>query len=630
MDRVGQQVGNYTLVRRLGQGGFAEVYLGEHLFLRTRAALKFLSGSFTPNDVQNFIKEAQIIAALKHPHIVNVYDFGLEEVSPYLVMDYAQHGTLRQRHPAGTKLPLEQIITYVQQIAAALQYIHSQRYVHRDIKPENMLLDEQDNVLLADFGIMTIAHSTMSMETQSSSGTIHYMAPEQIRGHPTAASDQYALAIVVYEWLAGTRPFHGEHFIEIGMRHAAEQPPSLRDKVPNLPPKVEQVINKALEKNEKRRFATIVEFAQALEQAAQTTKGNAKTTLINFPAYAALLNPIKHVKTTRSLTTAVVTRKRSSYEPSNVQLAVSTVEQQKYLSAFPGSTLLHRYTGHEQDGTRIEALSWSTDGIHIATVASNIHVWQAATGQRKLITHGKSATWSPEGAKLITGDAEITQWDSRSWQKIHTWEHLPVAMDRLVWSPDGQYLLTFKRFSQPSFLYVCKAQTGAIWKRYSGDSESIETAQWSPDGTAIALGGHNKTVQVWNMYPYVDTYQEIRQKYIQHKQWVTTIEWSPDGQYIASGGLDKEIHIWNVATGQTIRIYRGHSNIIRSISWSLDGQFIASVSNDGALHIWQPDSEQEFSERILSDARATVASWSPEGKRLAVGRDASVEIWRMR
>jgi serine/threonine protein kinase len=161
-DRVGQQLGNYRLSRLLGKGGFAEVYRGEHIYLKTPAAIKVLQTKVAnEEDLQAFLKEAQTIAQLVHPHIVRVLDFGVDGETPFLVMDYAPGGTLRKRHPKGTILPLTTIITYVKQVADALQYAHDQHMIHRDIKPENMLLGQRDEVLLSDFGIAVVTQSSL-------------------------------------------------------------------------------------------------------------------------------------------------------------------------------------------------------------------------------------------------------------------------------------------------------------------------------------------------------------------------------------------------------------------------------------------------------------------------------------
>src|SRR3954453_20890190 len=174
--RIGEQLGHYHLVRLLGTGGFAEVYLGEHVHLHTQVAVKLLHTQIAEHDRENFKHEAQTIARLLHPHIVRVLDFGVEGNTPYLVMDYAPNGTLRHHHPRGTPLPLPTIVSYTKQMAEALQYAHDQRLIHRDVKPENMLLGRNQEVLLSDFGIALTSQSSQYQSTQNIAGTIAYMA----------------------------------------------------------------------------------------------------------------------------------------------------------------------------------------------------------------------------------------------------------------------------------------------------------------------------------------------------------------------------------------------------------------------------------------------------------------------
>ena len=226
-DRVGQQFGNYRLISLLGQGGYAEVYLGQHMRLNQQAAIKILHAHLTETEAEHFQQEAQTISTLVHPSIIRVFDYDVRDGVPFLVMDYAPNGSLQRRYPRGSVVPLPVIVSSVKQVADALQYAHEQKVIHRDVKPENMLLGRREEVLLSDFGIATIAHSTTSLSAQPTVGTLAYMAPEQIEGHPRTASDQYSLGVVVYEWLCGSRPFAGS-LTEIMVKHLSMPPPSLR------------------------------------------------------------------------------------------------------------------------------------------------------------------------------------------------------------------------------------------------------------------------------------------------------------------------------------------------------------------------------------------------------------------
>lgn len=279
-DFSNDRLGNYRLIRLLGHGGFASVYLGEHLYLKRPAAIKVLRTVLKDKEKERFLEEARLLANLSHPHIVRVLEFAIakkhgvvqnrivKENIPFLVMDYAPGGNLRHSYPEGSILTPKQVLNYIKQLAGALQYAHDQNIIHRDIKPENFLLNEQQEIMLSDFGLALFAPFPDQLSLQGMAGTVAYSAPEQLRGKPLFASDQYALAIVAYEWLCGQRPFQGIE-AEIIMQHMSSPPPRLRDKNPLIIRGVEEVIVKALDKNPQRRYPRIQDFAQALEDAFQ-------------------------------------------------------------------------------------------------------------------------------------------------------------------------------------------------------------------------------------------------------------------------------------------------------------------------------------------------------------------------
>lgn len=271
-DRTGQKIDNYRLLRLLGQGTFGEVYLAEHQHKRTIVAVKMLTMQFSPEMVEDFLRETRVLFLLRHPHIVPLLDFGLENQTPFLVVEYAPNGTLRQRHRQGERVPLSIVNAYVQQAALALQYAHEQRLIHRDVNPQNMLLGQKGQVLLSDFGVAAIVHSERSVPIQGITGTISYMAPEQLQGKPGPASDQYALAVCAYEWLCGSRPFTGST-VEIVTQHLSATPERPRNTVPNLPAQVEEIVLQALAKDPGQRFPSIASFAAALQQASQLATG---------------------------------------------------------------------------------------------------------------------------------------------------------------------------------------------------------------------------------------------------------------------------------------------------------------------------------------------------------------------
>jgi serine/threonine protein kinase len=272
MSRINQQIGNYRLVKLLGTGGFAEVYLGEHIHLeRKQIAVKILHNSLPEEFEAMFLHEAQTVADLKHPGIVELLDYGINiDKTPYLFMEFSEKGCLRTLFPKGSIVPLDTIVIWVNQIADALQYAHDQDVIHRDVKPENVLVSKTDQLLLSDFGISAIAKGTTLMRTGYYAGTVTYSAPEQHKGKPRVQSDQYSLGIMVYEWLCGSVPFEGDTQMAIALQHLLEPPQPLHERVTDISPAVEAVVMQTLAKDPKERFSTIQAFAVALELAHQS------------------------------------------------------------------------------------------------------------------------------------------------------------------------------------------------------------------------------------------------------------------------------------------------------------------------------------------------------------------------
>lgn len=263
---AGNVIGSYRLVRAIRRGGFATVYLGEHQYLNTQVAIKVIWREH--NDVTRFLTEARMHARMHHPNIVRVIDFGIQSEYAYLITDYASSGTLADYFPQGVVFPLQAVLPYFLQTVEALGYIHHRNMVHRDIKPQNILLGPENRIWLSDFGFTTAAQPWNHQFQRDSVGTAAYAAPEQIRGMPLTASDQYSLAIIVYSWLTGRLPFVGTTS-QLCDQHLHVFPPRLRQHVPSIAPAVENVVMKALSKDPYRRYASIQEFANALYSASQ-------------------------------------------------------------------------------------------------------------------------------------------------------------------------------------------------------------------------------------------------------------------------------------------------------------------------------------------------------------------------
>jgi serine/threonine protein kinase len=286
--RSGQIFGSYELIRSLGRGGFAEVYLGKHTQLpQQMAAVKILEKQLIQAKSQQFKKEASIVATLRHPHIVQMYDYNVYSnqamtltLIPFIVMEYAPNGSLRQKHPRGLPLPLTTIVMYTRQIADALQHAHDHNVMHLDVKPENILVNGQNQLLLSDFGLATLLSE--QDKTADIQGTLSYMSPEQLNGKPDFASDQYALGVMVYEWICGHLPFSGRSVKEVIDKHLNELPPSLCTQVSALSQQAESVVMRALEKKTQDRYPSVHEFTQMFEQAVNNPGAPANAYANNF------------------------------------------------------------------------------------------------------------------------------------------------------------------------------------------------------------------------------------------------------------------------------------------------------------------------------------------------------------
>ena len=258
--------GRYRIVRRLGAGGMANVYLAEDEQLGRRVAIKVLNDRYAQDEafVERFRREAKSAAALSHPNIVSIYDRGQADGHPYIAMEVIEGRSLKELIMTRGPLPIAQALAYTHEILEALRFAHRHGIIHRDIKPHNILIGERLKV--TDFGIARAGASQMT-EAGSIMGTAQYLSPEQARGAPvTASSDLYSAAIVLYEMLTGKVPFTGDSAIEIAMKHLND-PPKPPSKIrPEIPEKLDAVVLRALAKNPEDRYQTAEEFSEDLHR----------------------------------------------------------------------------------------------------------------------------------------------------------------------------------------------------------------------------------------------------------------------------------------------------------------------------------------------------------------------------
>jgi serine/threonine protein kinase len=689
---LGRQLGNYTLTRVLGKGGFAEVYLGIHKHLETQAAIKVLLTQLNQADQENFLAEARIVARLRHPHIVHILEFGIEEGIPYLVMNYAAHGTLRSHFQRGIPLHMEAFLPYLKQIASALQYAHDRNLIHRDIKPENMLLDEQNEVFLSDFGIATQARSSHSQTIEEIIGTVVYMSPEQLRGKPRAASDQYSLAILTYEWLCGVRPFMGSNYLAIATQHVNTPPTPPREHVPTLQSAVEQVLLTALAKDYHQRYTCIQDFVAALELAHLTGRyfrpqevppQSAPAQPIPQPSLdrphqeleppmALTLLPAKPLLTVTSpakpwpmgipdasappskpgfsrraligggvtaallagsgiswwAATHLVTSPMSGNAPNPTPLKGIYLQQAR---------LIHTY----RYPTDVYSVAWSSDSKSVASIEKStiLHVWNAASGadlwSETFSDEVTRLEWSPNGAKLAvltisTTARSIRVYDAATHAFSATTSTMGVCM---AWSPDSKVLALGTPDANTEIASWDGISSHPKTPILQGYDTVLELA-WHPNGQYIANGVTSgdqefSEVYVWKIGNNLASSPSMFP--VSTLGPVAAVSWSPDTRHYIASGSTQNIEIWDFATlGKTY--YRKYQQFVSPVAWSPSGRYLASATpTDHTIHVWDSITADIASSCQGHTDTITALVWSPDGNYLAsTSQDRSVRIWQVR
>ncbi|MDO8736688.1 MAG: Stk1 family PASTA domain-containing Ser/Thr kinase [Thermoleophilia bacterium] len=262
----------YEIIRRLGSGGMADVYLARDTQLGRQVAIKVLYKRYARDEefVARFRREAQSAAALNHPHIVSIYDRGEAEDSYYIAMEYLEGRSLKEVITEEGPLETAQAIDYAEQMLRALQFAHENNVIHRDIKPHNIVINDRGQLKVTDFGIARAGSSPSVTETGSIIGTAQYLSPEQAKGKAVEqSSDLYSLGIVLYEMLTGRVPFEGENPVAIALKHLSDEPVPPQALVPGVPDNLNAVVMRALAKDPRDRYPGAEEFLADLERCRQ-------------------------------------------------------------------------------------------------------------------------------------------------------------------------------------------------------------------------------------------------------------------------------------------------------------------------------------------------------------------------
>jgi len=625
----GQQVGRYRIIGVLEQGKFTDTYLVE----LPQSAASMMEVFLPPltNDLKtSFLMQTQELMKLEHPNIQRIRDAGVENHYPFLVTDYMSHTPLSDVFPQGNKQTFTKILPYLKQLASALQYTHDCGLFHGDVRPKNILLTREDNVLLRGFLIPAITQNREHLnfyKVEILQQSVAYNAPEQIQGKASAASDQYALAIVIYELLSGELPFTGSYF-QVANYQVNTPCPPLRQKAPDILPAVDKTIMRALEKRPEQRFRSIKEFISELELAYTTPYRDnvahrasppvAPARPVHTPDPALVL-PASYTQAVPPYNAPVSPQIPNPVSPPPV-VAPQRLDARAYQpvpSPMPppivDSPLAPRHDGNTVT-RRVFAVGLI--GLGLAGGAGGWYILSQRLKQppaspvpppNDTQTHATPTVVNNKNALIFTG-------------------HL-AAVNALTWSPDGKSIASA---SDDKFVQVFDATSGKRKFVYNGHTEEVATVAWSPNGKLLVSGGQDKTVQVWDA-----TNGKKIFTYKGHTDRVNSVDWSSNNLSIASGSEDKTVQVWNATNGALSFNFLGHTGGVLCVGWQPGNSSVASGSWDGTLRDWAITQhgdhfnagEQIFSYGGHGKNEVYGLSWSPDGNFIAsAGADQVVQL----
>ena len=283
----GQKINErYEIVKSIGEGGMANVYLAQDSILDRKVAIKVLRGDLSADDkfIRRFQREAQSVSNLSHQNIVEVYDVGEEDGNHYIVMEYIEGKTLKQLLKKRESLTLTEVIDIMTQLTDGIAHAHESYIIHRDIKPQNIMIEDNGLIKITDFGIAMALNATQLTQTNSVMGSVHYLPPEQASGKgATIKSDIYSLGILMYELLTGNVPFKGDNAVEIALKHMKDKIPSIRKQNPAIPQSVENILLKAAAKNPRNRYDSAREMHEDFLHCLEEEHANDKKIAFEYP-----------------------------------------------------------------------------------------------------------------------------------------------------------------------------------------------------------------------------------------------------------------------------------------------------------------------------------------------------------
>jgi DNA-binding beta-propeller fold protein YncE len=637
----------YVILAEEGRGSMGVVYRARQRGLGRLVALKMvLSGAHAGRqELARFRTEAESVARLQHPGIVQIYEIGEEKGRPFLSLEFVAGGSLASRLD-GTPWPADRATRLIEGLARAMHVAHRRGIVHRDLKPHNVLLTEDGQPKIADFGLAKCLDSDRG-QTQSGAivGTPSYMAPEQASGNSRQvgpATDVYALGAILYELLTGQPPFRAATPLDTVLQVATREPvpPSrLRSKVPR---DLETICLKCLHKEPAGRYATALDLAadcaafldggpiQArpvgwLERTGRGVRRHwLAATLLAVLVPLFIGGAAGIIWQWNRLTTLQQQAKKTTPRG---EIDTQLLEQKTETRALLGHDKMVTGLAFRPDGQLLATSSWD----------QTVRLWDPRAAKLVRILQGhqgfvECVAFRFDGKRLASagGDGVVRLWDPMSGEELLRFEGHADVVHSIDFSPDGRHLASAGR---DNLVKVWDADSGKEIFTLTGHTAPVLSVAFRPDGKWLASAGRDQTVRVWDAATgtHLATYKG-------HTGEISGVAFSPDGRLLASGSQDKTVKVWD-ELGNEVVTFRGHLQPIHGVAFSPDGRYIASANSRasgvkengeeaGAVKVWEARTGREFFTLRGHTGPITGVCFSPDGRSLATSsRDKSVKIW---
>jgi serine/threonine protein kinase len=643
----------FRLDRLLGRGGFAQVFLCTDTVLGRQVAIKILNPAQGDAEGFDFLgrfqAEARAVAALEHPNLLGIYDYGEVEGTVYLVMPYIDGGTLQDRIAGGRILPLREIANYISQTAEGLDYAHRRGIVHRDIKPQNLLIRAEDNrLLIADFGVAKVMQGDSAHTHTAAIGTVSYMAPEQLQGRAAPSIDIYALGCVLFQLLTGRVPYGGPA-TQAMLAHMNAPIPSVAERSDGrLPAAFQPLIDRALAKRPEDRFASAGELARSFEAlltnitapmqpppsdpqfAAPTQTGGAGTGPRSAPPASLPVvpsTPPAPTVVTPSAPAQPAPRPAPQPAPSfSPPAAASTAAQPDpaawrrtwllligigalVVVAIIAVALLINLVRPDAGATATPATSPSPAA---ATTTTGVGGLTTATATVPgVVTPLSSAAPSVSAQPTLSPTAAASVAPPSAAPSSVPSSAAPSPAS----SPTATITAT-RAPTTPPTVAPAAVERGPVLAGHTDDARAIA---WPASGDRLITGGSDGTVRFWR------TDGTLVNTIVGRTFAVTSVVLSPDGTMLAVGSDDGKVHLWR-ADGTEVQVFTGHTEPVASVAWAPDSKRLVSGSRDGSVRIWTIGQQEG---RVLaghSDVVLSVA-WSSTGLIASASWDRTIRLW---